>query len=728
MPTCYSGPVKLLQGLFLIVASVVLSVGSFLVASAFKWAQELPDLSVLDELEFTSTTQIFARGGELIGELVPAGRDGALTDRIPVNLDEVSPAVLAAIQASEDYRFFNHYGFDPRALLYATYREFSGQGGRGGSGITIQLAKNVFFWEIASERTLERKAKELMVAVELERRYTKAEILQRYINEVPWGFNLHGIHSAARAYFDKHPSELNLAEGLYLARLLPAPATNYSNFAATRRAMRGVLDNMVAWDYVSQEAAERAWRYDLQPRGWRVEYDGEGNIVGEPERTGEQVRLARSVSSDLAPHVSWAVRNELQGRFGSSVIFGSGGLNVYTTIDVQAQEAANRASLNAEVPPGAQLAIVGLDPETGEILAMVGQRLVAGEPIAELNRVMSSRRQPGSSFKPIVYAAAIETVGYTQATVIVDEPISIAVRDQPDYEPENYFRTFIGAQTLREHLNRSQNIPAVKLIQAVTPEVVLMRSQELGYGANLRPTPSLALGAYEVTPLEHVSAFGAFANEGVWVEPHLISRIEDANDNVLWRAPQRETEVWDERTAYLMLDLLRANITEGVGRQANIEGRWVGGKTGTSQNDRDLWFVGMTPGLTAAVWIGNDDDTPLVRADGSRVSSSLEPAVIWRQFVEHALRGVPAREFELPPGIEFHAINRITGMSAGANSPRVAFLSGTGPNTGSALRSAAQQAITIPIDRRTGRRATAETEREHVEWRQIDPTEIDNYQ
>jgi membrane peptidoglycan carboxypeptidase len=721
--------VKILQGVFLVFISVVLSVGSLIMASAFKWSQELPDLSALDELEFTSTSQIFARDGQLIGEIVPLGRDGANTDRIPVGLDEVSPAVIAAIQASEDDSFYRHYGFDPRAILYASYLELTGQGGRGGSGLTIQLAKNVFFSDIATERTLERKVKELMVAIELERRYTKAEIMQRYINEVPWGFNLHGVHSAAKAYFDKHPSELNLAEGLYLARLLPAPSITYNNFAATRRAMRGVLDNMVARGYVSAAAAERAWRYDLQPRGWRVQYDEEGNVVGEPERTDERIRVATSVSSDLAPHVSYVVRNELSQRFGNSVIFGSGGLRVYTTIDVQAQEAANRASLNAEVPPGAQLAIVGLEPETGEILAMVGEKLVPGRSAGEtLNRATGSYRQPGSSFKPIVYATAIETAGYTQASVLVDEPITIPVRDQPDWQPQNYYERFYGMQTLREHLNQSYNIPVAKLIMAVTPEAVLMRAQELGYGANIRPYPSMALGVFEVTPLQHASAFGAFANGGVWVEPQLISRIEDADGNVLWRAPRRETRVWSEQTAYVMLDMLHATVTEGIGARAAIEDRWVAGKTGTSQRDRDLWFVGITPGMTAAVWIGRDDDTPLVRADGSRVTSSLEPAVIWRQFAEHALRGVPPREFAVPEGIEFYAINRETGLAADANSARVAFVSGTGPNTSASLLARTPQGISIPVDRTTGRRATAETDRSHVEWRQIDPGEIDRYQ
>lgn len=725
---------KVLQGLFVLVLAGVLSVASLLTASAFKWAQELPDLASLDVLEYTATSQVFARDGTtLIGEIVPVmGEDRASTNRIPVSLEEVSPAALMAIVASEDDRFFSHFGFDIPALLMATYQELFGSGGRGGSTITIQVVKNHFFRDIADERTLERKMKELMLAIELERRLTKAEILQRYINLVYWGGNLYGIRAAARAYFDKDPIELNLAEGLYLARLIPLPAVNYNNFKATRASMRVVLNNMVARGTISRETAERAWRYPLQPKGWSVQYDAEGNIVGEPVRTAEALNLSASVSSDLAPHALWTVRNILLEQFGESRVFGSGGLRVYTTIDVQAQEAANRAALEGLVPDGAQLAIVGLDPQTGEILAMVGSKLLPGQLPGEFNRATSARRQPGSSFKPIVYATAIEQGGYTQARVIADERTAFPVRGQPPYTPENHDRSFQGLQTLRQHLNVSRNIPAVKLAEAVTPEAVVARARELGY-QGLQPFLSVALGSFEVTPLQHASAIGAFANGGVHVEPHLITRVEDADGNVLWEAAPRETRVWTEQTAYIMLDMLYGNVNDpgAFGGRARIDGRWIGGKTGTTNDSRDIWFVGVTPGLAAAVWIGYDDNReipsriPGIEGERATVNSSRHPVWIWRDFVEGALRGTPAGlRFEPPPGITFNSVN----LTSGALDPsgvRMAFVSGTEP--GSAVQNYNPIKITVAVDRRTGTRATASTPREHIEWRQLSPEEVASF-
>jgi len=726
--------VKLLQGLFLVVLTAVLSVASLLTASAFRWAQELPDLASLDLLEFTATSQVFARDGStLIGEIVPVmGEDRASIDRIPVSLEEVSPAALMAIVASEDDRFFAHFGFDIPGLLMATYLELLGPGGRGGSTITVQVVKNHFFRDIADERTLERKMKELMLAIELERRLTKAEILQRYINLVFWGGNLYGIRAAARAYFDKDPIELNLAEGLYLARLIPSPNRNHNDFVATRRSMRVVLDNMVSRDMISREMAERAWRYPLQPRGWSVQYDAEGNIVGEPVRTAETLNLSPSVRSELAPHALWTVRNSLIAQFGESRVFGAGGLRVYTTIDVQAQEAANLASLEGLVPDGAQLAIVGLNPQTGEILAMVGSKLRPGELPGEFNRAMSARRQPGSSFKPIVYATAIEQGGYTQARVIADESTAFPVRGQPPYTPENHDRTFQGRQTLRQHLNVSRNIPAVKLAEAVTPEAVVARARELGY-QGLQPFLSVALGAFEVTPLQHASAIGAFANGGVHVEPHLITRVEDADGNVLWEAVPRETRVWTEQTAYTMLDMLYGGVNDpgAFGGRARIDGRWIGGKTGTTNDSRDIWFVGLTPGLAAAVWIGYDDNRPIpsripgLEGERATVNSARHPVWIWRNFVERTLRGTPAgRRFEPPPGITFNSVNLISG-ALDPGGVRMAFVGGS--EVGSSPLSFDPINITVAIDRRTGVRATATTPREFIEWSQISPSEIGRF-
>lgn len=723
---------KILQGLFLLLVTVALSVGALLTVSAFKWSQELPSFEQLNSYEFTETSMIFSRDGEIIGEILPVlGETDASTDRIPVTLDEVSPAALMAIISSEDDQFFKHYGFDIPAIVKAAYLLARGDGGRGGSTITTQVIKNTLLSDIAGQESIERKAKEVMLAVELERRLTKSEILQRYVNVAFWGGNLYGIRAASRAYFDKEPIALTLAEGLYLARLIPTPSANYQDFDNTRQAMRNVLSNMVSNGVISQETANRAWKEKIQPRGWQITYDDEGNHSS-ATRTGERLTLSTSVTSSLAPHITFAVRNELQERFGYERLFNEGGLRVYTTIDPQMQRAANQASLRADIPPGTQVAIVGLDPETGEVLAMVGERLQADTPIGELNRAnYQPGRQPGSSFKPIIYATAIDEGNMTQATLMNDNETTFPDPGHPDWEPRNHDKKFAGVATLRYHLDVSRNIPVAKLVEALGPEVVAQRAHELGYN-NVQPTLSLSLGSYETTPLEHASGIGAFANAGVHVEPYLVTRVEDADGNVLYEAQPRRKQVWTPQTAYIMLDMLHGNVTDGgaFSRRAGsggLEGRYVAGKTGTTNDSHDIWFVGMTPGMVAAVWIGFDEpeSIPKTMPDGEIITSSRQPIYVWRDFMSNAIRGrnLPST-YPVPDGISFYNIDLKSGMASGAG-VRAAFLEGTSPNRNSGRPGAVT--VTVPIDTRTNNRATASTPIEFVEWRQVRAQDIAGY-
>lgn len=724
---------KLLQGAFLLVLTLVLSVTALFGASAMKWSAELPSLEGLDALEFTSTSLVFARDGTQIGQIVPVvGEDRESTNRIPVGLDEISPAALQAIVAYEDFNYFSHFGFNPLSVARAFYEEFLGDADRGGSTITTQVVKNTVLYDLRSDRSMERKAKELMLAIELERRLTKAEILQRYVNVVFWGGNVYGIRAAAQTYFGKEPSELNLAEGLYLARLIPAPNVRHDDFSGSRASMREVLNRMVRQGTISQRLADQTWRYPLQPRGWSVRYDGEGSVL-ETVRTGEEVLVQSSVSSDLSRHVLFEVRRFLLSRFGDAVVFGQGGLRVFTTVDVQAQRAANDAARRAEVPEGAQMAIVAIDHATGGILAMVGEKLRDGVPSGEFNRATQARRQPGSSFKPIVYAAAMERGGMHQGTVLVDAPETFFQRGQPAWEPRNWDNTFSGAQTVRENLNQSRNIPAVKALEAASAQAVAERARELGY--NIQPYYSIALGTFEVTPLAHASAFGAFANAGEQVEAHLVTRVEDADGNVLYQAQPRRKQVWSPETAYVMLDTLRGNVIDrnptALSWRVDVPGRWVTGKTGTTNDDRDIWFVGATPGMTALVWMGNDDSTSMPRtmtnSDGTRetVTSSRQPIYVFNDFVTRALQGRPstAEGFPVPEGVEFHTIDRRTGAIS-ANGTRAAFSAATditNVGVGSSLK------IELVVDGRDGSRATANTPLEFLEVIEVLPMDLGAY-
>lgn len=726
---------KVIQGLVLTAIALGLSFGALLTASAFRWATELPsaELSRLDSFEFTSTSQIFARDGTQIGEILPfVGLDRSTQNRIPVSLDEVSPALLKAIIAYEDDDFFRHFGIDLLAIARATYEEFFGSAGRGGSTITTQVVKNELLTDIRNERSLERKVKEWMLALKLERRLTKEEILQRYINIVFWGGNVYGVHAAARAYFDKDPIELTLAESLYLARLIPAPNTLHNDFMGFRASMRTVLNRMVAQGTISREAAERAWREEIQPRGWRIEYDGEGNVLS-AERTGEAPVVQTSLSYDLSPELTVAVRNWLIERYGSDRVYSNGGLRVFTTIDVQAQQAAIEASRNAEAPEGAQLAIVGIDPQTGAVLAMVGERVghTPATGVDRFNRALRAERSPGSSFKPIVYATAIEQAGFSQATLLVDEPMSISIRGQPDWRPSNHDNQFSGIATVRHHLNVSRNIPAVKALEAATVEAVAARARELGY-RNVQAVPSISLGAVPTTPLQHTAAMAAFANGGVKIEPYFIKRVEDADGNVLYEHTPREVRVWSPQTAYIMFDMLHGNVVDpgAFSRRANIEGRYVAGKTGTTNDERDIWFVGMTPEIVATVWMGYDDNRPiprridpaLAREDGL-VSSSRQPIYVWRDFVVGALRGVAPRSLPVPEGIVMRSMDLRSG-AIGSGGVTAAFRADTATRSQPAL---SEITIEVPIDTRTNRRATAITPREYIEYRRIRPDEISQY-
>ncbi len=726
---------KIVQGLFLAVLTVALSVGALLSASAFKWAGELPSIEGLDAFEFTTTSQIFARDGSQIGEILPyIGSDRATTNRIPVSLDEVSPAFLQAVVAYEDSEFFDHYGFDIPGLLRATYEEFLGSQERGGSTITTQVVKNELLTDIRSERSLERKAKELMLAVKLERRLTKAEILQRYINVVFWGGNVYGIHAAAQAYFDKEPIALTLAESLYLARLIPAPNVRHQDFEASRASIRQVLDRMVADGSISEAAAERAWLEQIEPKGWNVTYDGQGNVVT-AEATGETPVVQSSVTSNLSDELTFAVRNWLTKRYGNERVYNNGGFRVYTTLDPQAQRAAMEASRSAEAPAGAQLAIVGLDPATGEVLALVGQRYGEDASTGDtFNRALDAQRQPGSSFKPIVYATAIEQAGFSQATVLDDNRTAFPQRGQPDYEPVNHDNTFTGLATIRKHLDSSRNIPAVKALEAATAEAVTSRASELGY-VGVEPTPSLALGSYVATPIIHTSAIAAFANGGVHVEPHFIQRVEDVDGNVIWEAAPRETRVWSPETAYIMLDLMHGNVVDSgaFSRRAAIEGRWVAGKTGTTNDERDIWFVGVTPGMVAAVWIGYDDYTripktmeaSLTEAGDGAVNSSRQPAYVWRDFVTAALEGKTGilESFPVPEGVVFKNIDLTSGSISSAG-VRAAFRTDTQLRNSPLSR---ELRITVAVDTRTDTRATASTPREFIEYRTVRANDISRY-
>jgi len=651
--------VRWLRFLALLVLALLLGVGLALGYIAYAYTRGLPDLSQLDRLRLTATSTLFARDGSLLAQLASV-EEGRAIHRGLVRLSQVSPAALAALVFSEDRRYFQHYGVDFLRLFGALYAVLRGDL-QGGSTITTQVIKNTLLKDLAQERTLERKVKEWALALELERRYTKGEILEMYLNVVPWGGNAVGLGGAAEAYFGKDPGALTLAEGLYLASLVPAPNARYGDLKGVRERMRRLLEEMVAEGWVSREVAEAAWREPLAPRGWRVRYDGEGNLL-EAELADPEARLVRPLDPRMAPHFVLEVRRFLEARFGKEKVYGEGGLRVYTTLDPAMQRAAEAAVSRARLPEGADLALVALDPETGEVLALVGGVRREGD---EYNRATRALRNPGSAVKPFVYATAFEA-GWTQATLVPDRSLEFPDPSQPGgiWRPKNFSGTFLNQSvTVRYALDLSLNLPAVYTAHQVGVEKVAEKLAQAGFAVRY-PTLAIAIGGASVTPIDLAAAYAAFVNGGYRVAPIFVERVEDARGQVLYRATPERRRLFDPLVAYQGWDLLKGYVYDlgekGLAKRARVPGRVVGGKTGTTNEARDLWFAGVTRGLSAVVWVGRDDNRPL-RLGGREPSSSVVNPPIWRDFVAEALRGRPAGDIPLPPGLVKARVDLVSG-------------------------------------------------------------------
>ncbi|WP_337844244.1 transglycosylase domain-containing protein [Thermus sp.] len=651
---------RLLRFLLFVFLAALLGAGAGLGYLAYALTRDLPDLVALDRLRLTATSTLYARDGSLVASLASV-EEGRAIHRNLVRLSEVSPAALAALVFSEDRRFFSHYGLDFVRLVGALWAILKGDL-QGGSTITTQVIKNTLLKDLAQARTLERKFKEWALALELERRYTKAEILEMYLNVVPWGGNAVGIKGAAEAYFGKDPAALTLAEGLYLASIVPAPNARYADLKGVRARMRLLLDGMVAEGWVSPEVAEAAWREPLAPKGWRVRYDGEGNLL-EAELVDPEARILRAVDFRSAPHFVLEVRRFLEARFGKEKVYGEGGLRVYTTLDPAMQRAAEAAAKGARLPEGAELAIVGLDPETGEVLALVGGIRREGD---EYNRATRALRNPGSAVKPFVYAVALES-GWTQASLVPDRPLEFPDPSQKDgvWRPKNFSGTFLNREvTLRYALDLSLNLPAVYTAHQVGIEKVAERLARAGFYVRY-PTLAIAIGGASITPLDLAAAYAAFVNGGYRVAPTFVTRVEDARGQVLYQATPERVRLFSPEVAYQGWDLLKGYVYDlgekGLAKGARIPGRVVGGKTGTTNEARDLWFAGVTRGLSAVVWVGRDDNRPM-RMGGREPSSSVVNPPIWRAFVAEALRGRPGGDFPPPPGLVAVRVDLLTGL------------------------------------------------------------------
>jgi penicillin-binding protein 1A len=559
------------------------------------YASKLPETADWTVPERPPNVRILAADRSLISNRGDSVGSSVFLHELP---DHLPDAVLAI----EDRRFYWHFGIDPFGLARAMFANWAaGEVVQGGSTITQQLAKNLF---LKPERTFERKVQELILAVWLEARLSKVQILELYLNRVYLGAGAYGVDAAAHRYFGKSARQLTLSESATIAGLLKAPA-HYSpvnNPKASAERTQVVLAAMQEAGFIS---------------------DGEA-----AQGIAAEVATVHDVAGGSGRYVADWVMELVSGYVGAI----DRDIIVETSIDLRMQSAAARA-LSQTLDEGgekfgvSQGALVAID-ETGAIKALVGGRDYAKSPF---NRAVSARRQPGSAFKPFVYLTALE-FGLTPDSVRIDQPVSIR-----GWNPENYTREYRGPVTLTAALSLSLNTVSAQLAAEVGPKSVAATARRLGIGSPLMATPSIALGTSEVTPLELTAAFVPFANGGRGVIPHVVDRITTAGGDILYeRAGSGPGQVIDPVRVGMMNAMLRETLVSGTGRSAEIAGWPAAGKTGTSQDFRDAWFIGYTRVLTAGVWLGNDNNKPTKRTTGGTL-----PALAWNRFMSEALSGVP---------------------------------------------------------------------------------------
>lgn len=648
---------------------------SFLIAALFagagvaaaygiKWWRELPDYRQLDSLSLGAETRVFARDNTPLGTLIPKIGEQAIS-RTLVNLNEISPFMVAALVSNEDRRFFEHYGIDPYGLGRQFQRLAAGESVQGGSTLTNQLIKNtLLFEEYNQARTPDRKIKEWLLSVQVERSFTKAEILQNYLNTVYWGdggpVELYGIYSAAQAYFRTTPRDLTLAQSAYLTVLVPR-AGRYFDYKATRPLMETLLERMVEDRWITQAQMDAALKENLQPRGWKVLYDKAGNITSAKLVDRSQKEL-KAVTTVRYPHFMRQVEQELVQRFGSEKVYGSGGLRVYTTVDPRVQAAVETASREATgLPPGATLGATVIDPFSGEVLGMIGQKLNGSAPPADWNNAAQGQRQIGSTIKPLLYTTALST-GLTQDHREEDKPISFPCPTCEDgvYEPQNFEGiTTYRDMTIREALDRSLNLVTIRLAERIGIQTFFGKLRQLGVPATNDAGRAAALGAVETTPVKMAAAYAPFANGGLYRAPRYLTRVTTARGEVLYDDTLntvKPVRVWTPQIAWLGLDMIQGVVNDLTGPQGGLSwpakfGDWpVAGKTGTSNGPKDFWFVGTTPLYTGAVWVGKQQGGDMPQRG---YYSGLINGPIWRRMMELAHQGQTVRAFSEPPGIRY---------------------------------------------------------------------------
>ncbi|OGF47076.1 MAG: hypothetical protein A2452_00440 [Candidatus Firestonebacteria bacterium RIFOXYC2_FULL_39_67] len=629
---------------------------------------DLPPLSELENYRPSLASKIYDQNGELIAQLFVEQRTLVPLSKIP---DKLKKTILVI----EDDGFYSHLGISPLSILRAFLVNLThGRVEQGGSTITQQLAKNLF---LTQDRTFSRKIREVMLSFKIEYRYTKDEILEMYLNQVNMGSGAYGVEIAARTYFGKHVEELSLPECALLAGLPRAPNkySPYNNIKKAEQRRNRILDRLLKKKIITKLEADTA-KYEP--------------IV------------VHKIEQKNAPYFIEHVRQQLEETYGANVIY-KGGLSVYTSLDMKLQDLAQRAvaatlaeaekkiALENGIPVESineaefrknipiQASFIVIDPKTGYIKALIGGRDFSE---SQFNRATQSKRQPGSSFKPFIYTAAIDN-GFTAADIIVDAPMPLSDGNEGQvWKPENYEKKFFGPTTLRKALTLSRNVVTLKLLMKVGASSVAAYANKMGIKSKIHKNLSLAFGTSEVTLMELVSAYSTFPNFGVKVDPISILTVKDSMGKVLEENQPHVQDVLRPESAYVLTSMMESVVNEGTATRIRADGVTFScaGKTGTTDNQSDVWFIGYTSDLVAGGWVGFDDRRSL----GKWISSSNTPVPMWAAFMKEVYKETPPEPFVKPPNIVTVRIDPDTGLLWTTKCKKwldEVFIAGTEPTT-----------------------------------------------
>jgi len=661
------------------VMAVALSTGGFFL---YRLYETLPTHSKLQNIEQSLVSKVFDKNGVLVHEFSVEKRFWVPIEKIPAELQN-------AVIAIEDRDFEKHWGINIRRIIGAVIVNVATRSkAQGASTLTQQLARNLY---LTADKSFIRKIREILTAIQLERGYTKEEILELYLNQVYLGAGVYGVQAAAEHYFSKDVDELTLAECAVIAgsiqlpeRYRPDKPENITRITDRRNTVLRAMRATRAIDKKTMIAAASE------------------EVIANP----------KIYRPPAAPYFMEMVRKYVSDKYGDELLY-NGGLSIYTTLDPAAQDSteksmakqvkslqrrlnrifldssdadrklripretfmANFDSLYAQneaeyklLPDSirlrqAQMGVVALDVKTGAVRVLIGGRDFQE---SKFNRALQAKRQPGSSFKPYVYAAALEN-GFTPATVVLDQPITL-ITDEGEWRPENYDRSFSGPLSIRDALAKSNNLVAIQVFNKVGGQIVVDYAAKMGIKQKLFPVPSLAIGSCEVTPMEIISSYSIFANRGIQAEPYWVDKILDKNGRVLEQAAPKEREVLSPQIAFLMNSMLSSVICCGTG--ASVPGlgfrRPAAGKTGTTNDYSDAWFIGYTPQIACGVWAGVDERRSL----GRGVTGSLAAIPVWVDAMVTLHKGMPVEDFRRPEGTKALNICAVSFELATASCPK----------------------------------------------------------